>query len=241
MCIKDIGRLKEPLTRLIEVISRGVGAVSAPYLTRRMAKARADEIRTISEALAKVAREHQISVRYKDGEIEVWQKPEDKTLRLDPIALSHRSDSRIEFQARREQSNIENVMSSAAMELASDETVAAASPDDDWVTRFFRYAQDISSEQMQVLWGRILAGEIRRPGAFSLRTLDFVRNMTKTEAELFQHVAKLAITSSSGSFVAAHDTQWLETNRNVAQSRHFALAELDLISRFRDVGRFRWI
>ncbi|MHB1116271.1 DUF2806 domain-containing protein [Sideroxydans sp.] len=35
------------------------------------------------------------------------------------------------------------------------------------------------------LWGRILAGEIKKPGSFSLRTLDVLRNLSKKEAESF--------------------------------------------------------
>lgn len=194
-----------------------------------MAEAKADEIRFISDALADIAEKHQLPVIYNSGEVELWQKPEDKTLRLEAIPLSERMQSRLEFQSRKEQSNVESITSIAAIELASAEDVAGDSPDDDWVTRFFSYAQDISSEQMQVLWGRILAGEVKQPGSFSLRTLDFVRNMTKSDAELFEHVAKCAVKSPAGAFVAAHDKNWLETNRSLRQGQHFALAELDIM------------
>lgn len=229
MEIKDLAGLSEPLTRLIEVISNGVGAVTAPYLTRKNAEAKAHEIRIISDALGEVAQQHNLPVVYKDGEIELWQKPEDQTLILDAKAIEDRSENRLDYQSRKEQANIENVTSTAAIELAQDETVAPEPPDDDWVTRFLKYAQDVSSEQMQGLWGRILAGEIRRPGTYSLRTLDFVRNMTKPEAELLQHVGKLAITWLNTAFVDAHDKSWLETDRNIAQGLQFRLAALDLM------------
>ncbi len=38
---------------------------------------------------------------------------------------------------------------------------------------------------MQVLWGRILAGEVARPGAYSLRTLQTVKVLSKRDAQLF--------------------------------------------------------
>ena len=117
----------------------------------------------------------------------------------------------------------------AAIELAQEESVASEPPDDDWVTRFFKYAQDVSSGQMQDLWGRILAGEIRRPGTYSLRTLDFVRNMTTAEAELLQDVGKFAVTWSGTAFIDARDTSWLETERKIHQGLHFRLAELDVL------------
>ena len=229
MEIKDLAGLSIPLTRLVEVISKGVGAVTAPYLTRKNAEAKAHEIRVISDALNDVAQQHQLPVVYKDGEIELWQKPEDQTLALEAKSIEHRSEFRLDYQARKEQSNIESVTSTAALELANDESVASEPPDDDWVTRFFKYAQDVSSEQMRDLWGRILAGEIRQPGTYSLRTLDFVRNMTRPEAELLERVGKLAITWHGTAFVDARDKAWLEASRKLAQGLHFQLAELDVM------------
>jgi hypothetical protein len=38
---------------------------------------------------------------------------------------------------------------------------------------------------MHAVWARILAGEVTRPGAFSLRTLAVVKMMTPPDAELF--------------------------------------------------------
>jgi hypothetical protein len=46
---------------------------------------------------------------------------------------------------------------------------------------------------MKRIWGRILAGEVRGPGSFSVRCLDIVRNLSKAEAELFQHLAPYMI------------------------------------------------
>ena len=181
MEIKDLAGLSEPLTRLIEVISKGAGAVAAPYLIRKNAEAKAHEIKVISDALADVANKNNLPVVYSDGEIEVWQKPEDKTLVLEATRVDSRAQSRLDYQSRKEQENLEAVTSIAAAELASDESVPPESPDEDWITRFFKYAEDISAEQMQELWGRILAGEIRAPGTYSLRALDFVRNLTEHE------------------------------------------------------------
>ena len=40
----------------------------------------------------------------------------------------------------------------------------------------------MSSEELQTLWGRALAGEIKSPGSFSLRTLEFLKNISHEEA-----------------------------------------------------------
>ena len=47
----------------------------------------------------------------------------------------------------------------------------AADVDPDWLNYFSGYAEKADSENVQDLWARVLAGEIRRPVSFSLTTL----------------------------------------------------------------------
>lgn len=60
--------------------------------------------------------------------------------------------------------------------------------DDDWLNVFERYAEDASTERMQALWGRVLAGEVRKPGRFSMRTLRFLSEFSQRDALLFAEV-----------------------------------------------------
>ena len=225
--IKDIAGLRKPLTRLIEVISEGVGAVSRPYLVKKNAEAKAHEIRVISDALKDVAVQHQLPVIYKEGVVEVWQKPEDRSLILEAQSPEERALIRADYQERNRQQHIENITSIAAAELAQQEDVPDEKPDEDWISKFFSSAQDISSEQMQNLWGRILAGEIKRPGTYSLRTLEFVKNISKLDAPLLELVGKLAMKyGGSTAFVAAHDKKWLQENFGIFPGHQFAASEI---------------
>lgn len=54
--------------------------------------------------------------------------------------------------------------------------------DDDWLNVFQRYAEDASTERMQTLWGRVLAGEIRQNGKYSMRTLRFLSEFSQADA-----------------------------------------------------------
>lgn len=56
---------------------------------------------------------------------------------------------------------------------------------EDWLNVFERYAEDASSERMQALWGRVLAGEVRKPGQYSLRTLRFLSEFSQEDAVTF--------------------------------------------------------
>jgi hypothetical protein len=136
----------------------------------------------------------------------------------------------MDYQERKRQKNIENVTSVAARELSGETNVPNGTPDEDWITRFFNYAQDITSDEMQELWGRILAGEIKKPGSYSLRTLDLIRNLTKSDAMTFERVAKFAIEAPDGNWiVAVHDKNWLIRNRQIVPMHQFLLAELGVM------------
>lgn len=65
--------------------------------------------------------------------------------------------------------------------------------DDDWMNQFTRYAEDASSEQLQQIWGRVLAGEIRKPKSFSRHTLRFISELDKETAESCELIAQYVI------------------------------------------------
>ncbi|WP_431080393.1 DUF2806 domain-containing protein [Pseudomonas thivervalensis] len=67
----------------------------------------------------------------------------------------------------------------------NDSGEKAASPDDDWMNSFMRFAEDASSERLQDLFGRILAGQILRPGAFGLATLRTISELDQALATDF--------------------------------------------------------
>lgn len=229
MKIADIAGLSKPLTRLIEVVSQGVGAVASSYLIRKRAEAKAHEIEVIADALQGVRDRHQLPVVYTAGAVEIWQKPEDATLNLELIPIDQRIDRRLEYQHRKRQKNIEHITTAAATELSQETNVPDEHPDEDWVSRFFNSAQDISSQQMQELWGRILAGEIRKPGSYSLRTLEFVKNLTTKEAEIFERLGKFALNVAGTAVIAVHDKAWLRDKRAIFSAAQFALGELGLM------------
>lgn len=226
MEIKDIAGLSQPLTRLIEVLSQGIGAVARPYLIKKNASAKAEAVKTISSALGEVAEKHNLPVIYKEEGIEIWQKPEDSTLRLESFPVAERIEARVDFQERKRQHNVESIAAAAAAELLNEEVVPEQTPDEDWISRFFASAQDVSSEQMQELWGRILAGEIKKPGSFSLRTLDFVRNLTKQDAALIEKLSNLAFTHGTTAMIPVFDDGWLEKERSIYPMHHFIMGEL---------------
>ena len=99
---------------------------------------------------------------------------------------------RIQFQEEKRQSNIAAVIGQAAQELG-DRQVQNHEVDHDWTARFFNDVQDVSSEEMQQLWAKILAGDVERPGSTSIKTLGILKNLDKTTADLFRKFCSICI------------------------------------------------
>ncbi len=80
--------------------------------------------------------------------------------------------------------------SDAAQASSSDDPPTL---DDDWMNLFSDYAARASSDRFREQWGRILAGEIRKPGSFSSTTLRVMVEMDAQLARSFQDVYRLSI------------------------------------------------
>lgn len=99
-------------------------------------------------------------------------------------------------KAYRKEANVQAAGVAALEDLRENEEANRAEAhdttteiDDDWLNVFERYAEDASTERMQRLWGRVLAGEIRRPGRYAIRTLRFLSEFSQKDAEVFTDFA----------------------------------------------------
>ena len=84
---------------------------------------------------------------------------------------------------------------------------------------------------MQLLWGRILAGEIKQPKSYSLRTIETLKNISKQEAELFVRFSQLRLVGNNNNFVYnPEDGVFLEKEFNINFKDRLLLSELGLIA-----------
>lgn len=67
------------------------------------------------------------------------------------------------------------------------ETDAESEPlEQDWLTHFASYAEKESSEEVRNLWAKVLAGEIRKKGSFSLSSLRLLSELDRRMATTFE-------------------------------------------------------
>lgn len=173
--VEIINALNQPTQRLINAVSGAIGKVYEPHYKKRMADAEAYEIEKIGNTIRA------------NCDMPIVYNP-DGTLQIDTSdyeCLIKRTGLRLAFQEVKKQENIESVVDSAYQLLEQEETVSNEPVDNGWMIRFMNSVGDISNKELQELWGKILAGEIKQPHSISLRTLNIISNLSRQDAELF--------------------------------------------------------
>lgn len=198
----------KPIEKLIDVISKGIGTIYKPTAMRKEAESEAYKIEIIERAKSKAIAEGK--------EIEA-----ESLIRI---------EQRFLFKEQEKQKNIDVVTRIAAEQLSQLPSVSSDKVDEYWTRRFFNIVEDISDDEMQQLWGRILAGEVKQPKSFSLRTLELLKNITKEEANVFIKFAKAKIVAEDIAFILSNqDDKFLEHEFEITFLERLLLTELGLL------------
>ena len=110
-----------------------------------------------------------------------------------------RAERRRREEDAQHQKNMEDVLEKALPRMEED-----ANPnmmDNDWTANFIEKCRIVSDNEMQDLWARVLAGEANAPGSYSKRTVNFLSEMEKPEAEMFTNLCGFGWYLDEGVFV----------------------------------------
>lgn len=100
--------------------------------------------------------------------------------------------------------------------------------DFDWFVRFYESVGNVSNEQMQEIWAKILSGEINHPGSYSLRAIEILKNLSQRDAQLFGKICSFSICSGEHIFIPFYESYLDECK--IAYSEIMRLDELGLIN-----------
>jgi hypothetical protein len=201
------------LEKFWETVTRdGIGSLALPWQTRRQGKAnvdaRRDELLMLAQTEIDVAdiksgkktfteNRRLVSLVQHDGTAPVTELNGGRiepTFSLEEIQLT----SSVNGQARliQEKINLTKAVLFAEEELENNYSEGSDKDiDPDWFVRWRDSVEKVGSEELQRLWAKALAGELTSPGTYSLRTLDFIKNISKSEAH---EISKLAPYSING-------------------------------------------
>ncbi len=226
---------------------QGVGNLLRPWQVRREGKAQVDVRRYELLALAEAEREaeevrsgrrklsdgkYAISLTAalpKDESPTADTRPEKPPLQI--AAASAVADS------LRKEVNVAKAVIHAEDDLKNDESAPSTKKiEPDWLYRWRDYAGDVSTNELQAIWGRILAGELKDPGSYSYRLLEFVRNLSKEEAQTIEKISTLTFVD----FIAREPKEALEAER-ISFSFLLELQELGVVTGVDSLGLQRTI
>ncbi|MCU7261146.1 MULTISPECIES: DUF2806 domain-containing protein [Pseudomonas] len=179
-----------------------IGSYLKPYQLRRVGEAELDLMR-IGKLISAQAEREADEIRKGNKDISDFsRKIEFKKIaksnyiaeRLEPtidaVHLIEGSYRRAAIDATRKEVNVAKSILYAEEVLVNDpQEPPADDVDDDWLYRWRDCSSEVSSSDMQRLWGRLLAGEVKSPGMYSLRCLDFLRNLSQAEAKLIEEIS----------------------------------------------------
>lgn len=110
-----------------------------------------------------------------------------------PDAIRHANTTAAVDQARNE-INVSKAVLYAEEQLKTDHQVPSdRDVEDDWLFIWRDYAGRVGAEDLQRLWGSVLAGEVKSPGRYSMRTLELLKTLSRSEAEAISRLARYEI------------------------------------------------
>ena len=137
-------------------------------------------IEQISNAVGGIFKPYQI-VRVAKAEAQADRVRVESQIKISDI--QRRAFRRFLDEEGKKQKNIEDITGKALPQLEDN-----SKPDEvenDWITNFFDKCRLISDDEMQALWSKVLAGEANSPGTYSKRTVNFLSDLDKSDADLF--------------------------------------------------------
>lgn len=181
------------------VAEKGIASLLRPWQIRReglaFAEVKRQELLLLAQATEDVKRisERQATYSQANG-LRIAYEPSTSTPAETREAneVDHAHDSLMKEQLRKD-INLTKALGYAEQVLSDDTSEPSTEKvDDDWLYRWRDCASDISNESLQALWGRLIANEIKSPGSYSLRTLEFLKNISSREALLSSKALRFA-------------------------------------------------
>ena len=206
---------------------KGIGSLLEPWHKSRISKAELEAKRNEIIILADAERKAE---DIKKGLIKL-NNPDKLTLsNVDKFHTYIESSKKIENIKK--EINVSKAILYAEEELKND-TQEAPKEDinEDWLYKWKNNASETSTEELQQIWGRLLAGELKSPGKYSLRTMEFLKNISQKEAILIEKVAQFNIDG----WIFKNEEAILEKN-NISFSNLIFLEELGILNSVAAVG-----
>lgn len=219
------------------IADRGIGSLLKPWQMRREGRAaidvKRDELLALAQAEVDAAaiRSGQ-KVLLSDGTVSAHPQEAHAALLASssqPLllpAIEQIAERNTRADAIRREISLSKAVMYAEEELAQDPSEPSPNTvSDDWLLRWRECAANVSSDELQSLWGKVLAGEVKNPGRYSLRTLEFLRNLSQDEAKAIEKLSPFVVSD----VIFRGDKAFLESE-GISFSLLLTMQELGIVS-----------
>ena len=181
-------------------------------------------IKLIEKSSNEIAEQMQFNPEYARAAVKKFgQRVVREQINLDRI--THKAADALTFDARSGQAPDAAILDAPTQ--AEQKTI-----DDDWLNVFEKEASQKSTEEMQGIFAKLLAGEIRRPTTYSIKSVRLLGSMDQGAAGLFKRFCSkcIALKLHGPDFVRVIDARVPSLNGNAASNalRQYGLSFDDL-------------
>lgn len=191
--------------KLIDLLGSGISGLFAPWQEVRVGKARTTakihEILAITQAEKSVEAIRNGTHFYDSDSAKLIEysgvtglsderNVQGEETEFLPLRSLKRLGSNVIENELRKEINVAKSITFAYEELAEEDPDASANPiEDDWLNRWRTGASEVSDDEMQALWGKVLAGELKDNGTYSYRTIEYLKTLSKVDAHKVKELA----------------------------------------------------
>lgn len=211
------------------LVDKGIGSLLKPWQIRREGQAmidvrKAEMLQMAQIELEVLAIKRGEKVLLPNGEVVDAENKANGQLTIGFV--SNKSAQVIKAEEVRKEISVNKAILYAEEELLKEDQKPSDVPiNEDWLLRWRDGAASISSEELIGLWGKVLAGEVKDPGAYSLRTLEFLKHLSQDEASLIESVMPFVFDG----FIYKGDEKLLDAN-DITFQKLLCLQELGILS-----------
>jgi hypothetical protein len=137
-----------------------------------------------------------------------------------PKEYASKASAKYASKIIKEQINLDDITLNAAKELSDAKVEEGRTNDkeieDDWLNEFESHARLKSSDDMKLIFGKILSGEILNPGTFSIRSVRLISQLDSEAARLFQVLSSCSVSLRIGTHML--DARVISLSGNAASN-----------------------
>lgn len=188
-------KLQGVFNNVIKAIKSGVGRWYEPIGRKRDAKADHDVTMQRTETLIQLTKKQ---AELADLRAKFGIDPDALNNSLGARALAYELEQSLDRQSHREEL-LEMLPEEIKLLAPANDTDTGI--DGDWLSQFWRAAENVSREDVRRFFARLLAKEIVHPGSISPITLSVLSSLTVRAAKLFEQFCRMSIKEAENVFV----------------------------------------